>query len=96
MNACSVCLYSIDRLSNGVGISMANDNEKVIFSISNTGCSYCSRVIEKKLKKMPGIADISVSYVTDKVLVHYNPERTNIELIRGSIKKLGYDAIQLH
>ena len=75
---------------------MANDGitEKVMLSISNMRCSYCSRVIEKKLKKMPGIADISVSYLTDKVLVRYDPEKTTTEEIRKSIKKLGYDTIE--
>jgi len=75
---------------------MPKHDEKVILSISNTGCAYCSRVIEKKLKNMPGIVDLSVSYLTDKVLVRYNPEKTNLDVIRGSIKKLGYDTIQLH
>ena len=80
-------------LSNCVGISMAND-KKVVLSISNTGCSYCSRVIEKKLEKMDGIADVSVSYLTDKVLVRYDPEKTSVDVIRGSIRKLGYDTTQ--
>ena len=75
---------------------MANDNRKVMLSISNTRCSYCSRVIEKKLKNMVGIAEISVSYLTDKVLVSYEPKKTTIDVIRESIKKLGYDIIEQH
>jgi len=75
---------------------VVNDNGKVIFSISNTGCSYFSRVIEQKLKNMSGIADISVSYLTNIVLVSYDLEKTNVGVIRRSIKKFGYDTVELH
>ena len=67
---------------------------KVMLTICNTRCSYCSRVIEKKLKNMPGIVGISVSYLTDKVLVRYNPSETNTQVIRESVKKLGYDSVE--
>lgn len=75
---------------------MATDNRKVMLSISNTRCSYCSRVIEQKLKKMPGVADISVNYLMDRVLVKYNPNKITIDEIRGSIKNLGYDTVEHH
>ncbi|MGA8905609.1 MAG: heavy-metal-associated domain-containing protein [Candidatus Bathyarchaeia archaeon] len=67
---------------------------KVMLTICNTRCSYCSRVIEQKLKSMQGIVDISVSYLTDKVLVRYNPTQTNTQVIRESIKKLGYETVE--
>jgi copper chaperone CopZ len=67
-----------------------------IFSISNSRCSYCSDVIERKLAKMPGIEEVAVSYLTDAVLVRYDPEKTTTEKIRESIKRLGYDTIERH
>ncbi len=75
---------------------MINDSRttKVMLTIYNTRCSYCSRVIEQKLKSMQGIVDISVSYLTDKVLVRYNPTQTNTQVIRESIKKLGYETVE--
>jgi copper chaperone CopZ len=68
----------------------------VIFSISNSRCSYCSNVIERKLARIPGIEDVAVSYLTDTVLVRYDPEEMTTEKIRESIKKLGYDTIERH
>ena len=75
---------------------MINDSRtvKVMLTICNTRCAYCSRVIEQKLKSMPGIVDISVSYLTDKVLVQYNPTETNTQVIRESVKKLGYETVE--
>ena len=76
--------------------TMINDSEttKVLLTICNTRCSYCSRIIEQKLKNKPGIIDISVNYITDKVLVRYNPSETNTQAIRESIKKLGYETVE--
>jgi copper chaperone CopZ len=70
------------------------ETEKVILAIANAHCSYCSHVIEKKVAKMPGVKDVSVSYLTDKVLVQYDPEKVTTYEIRQSIKKLGYDNIE--
>jgi len=53
-------------------------------------------VIEKQLTKMPGIKDVAVSYLTDTVLVRYDPEKITTEMIRESVKKIGYDAVEHH
>ena len=53
-------------------------------------------MIEKQLVKMPGIKDVAVSYLTDTVLVHYDPERITTQMIKESVKKIGYDALERH
>jgi len=65
---------------------------RAIFSIFNLGCSSCSVVIERKLRKLAGIKNVSVNYVTDRVLVNYDPQRLTIEEIRSFIRELGYEA----
>jgi Cu+-exporting ATPase len=67
---------------------------KAIFSLFTLGCSSCSRIIERKLKKLPGIKDVAVNYVTDTVLVSYDPGWLTTEDIRAFMKKLGYDAAE--
>jgi copper chaperone CopZ len=74
----------------------AREVEKAMLSLTNLRCSLCSRLIERKLEKMPGIKDVAVSYLTDTVLVRYDPEKTTIRMIRESIKELGYDAFERH
>lgn len=69
---------------------------RAIFSLFNLGCSACSAVIEKKLKKLGGIRDVSVNYITDTILVDYDPSRLTSQDIRALIKKLGYDTIEKH
>jgi copper chaperone CopZ len=69
---------------------------KVILSIANSRCSFCSHVIEQKLSKVSGVEDVAVSYLTDTVLVRYDPEKMTIGTIRDSIKKLGFDTVERH
>lgn len=65
---------------------------QAIFSIFNLGCSSCSVIIERKLRKLAGIKNVSVNYVTDTVLVNYDPRRLTTEEIRSFIRGLGYEA----
>jgi copper chaperone CopZ len=69
---------------------------KTMLAITNTGCSFCSRVIERKLVKMVGVKDVAMSCLTDTVMVRYDPEKTTTGIIRESIKNLGYDTIERH
>jgi copper chaperone CopZ len=74
----------------------ARETAKSILPIASPRCSFCSRVIEGKLVKMLGIKEVAVSYLTDTVLVRYDPEKTTTGMIRESIKKLGYDTVERH
>lgn len=67
---------------------------QAIFSLFNLGCSSCSGTIERKLKKLPAIRGVRVNYVTDTVLVNYDPARLTIEEIREFLKKLGYSTAE--
>ncbi len=60
----------------------------------NLGCSSCSAIIERKLKKVPGVNDVTVNYVTDTVLVNYDNDRVTTEEIREFMRKLGYEAAE--
>jgi copper chaperone CopZ len=61
-----------------------------IFSMYTLGCSSCSSVIERKLKRVPGIIGVDVSYVTDTVLVEYDSARVTFEDIQTFLKKVGH------
>lgn len=67
-----------------------------IFSLFNLGCSGCSAIVELKLKKLSGIKDVTVNYVTDTVHVSYDPMKISTDDIRQFLKQLGYDALTSH
>jgi copper chaperone CopZ len=62
------------------------------FSLFNLGCSSCLAVIERELKRLAGIRNVTVNHITDAVLVNYDPRQLTTDEIRAFIRKLSYDA----
>ena len=67
---------------------------EAIFSLFNLGCSSCSRIIEGRLRKLHGITNVNVDYVTDTVVVGYDPKRLTTDDIRAFMKKVSHDAAE--
>lgn len=67
-----------------------------IFSLFNLGCSGCSGIIEGRLKKLSGVKDVTVNYITDTVQVSYDPIKITTDDIRQFLKKLGHDTLASH
>lgn len=63
-----------------------------IFQITNLDCSGCARIISKSLRKIDGINNVGINYITDKVFVGYDPDTVTPEQIRKAIEKAGYKA----
>ena len=66
-----------------------------IFSLYTLGCPSCSG-LERKLKRVPGIAQVNVNYVADIVEVKFDPSKIKSDEIRALVKKLGSDTGQPH
>lgn len=73
-----------------------HENAEGIFSLFNLGCSGCSAIVERRLKKLSGIKDVTVNYVTDTVHVSYDPMKITTDDIHQFLKKLGHDALESH
>lgn len=54
-------------------------------------CSSCAGVIEKQLKKVPGVAKASVNFAAEKAMVTYAAGTPADDLL-GAVKKAGYRA----
>jgi len=67
---------------------------EAIFSLFNLGCSSCSGIIEGRLRKLHGITSVNVNYVTDTVVVGYDPNRLTTDDIRAFMKKVSHDAAE--
>src|SRR3989338_5836933 len=67
------------------------ENKKT-FKIKGMHCASCIRVIESSIKKIPGISDASVSLVTEKATVAFDPKRVNDEQVMSAVSRVGYKA----
>jgi Cu+-exporting ATPase len=62
---------------------------KGVFFLVNLDCSGCGGVIAKSLKKIDGIRDVGINYVTDKVYVNFDPAKVTSDQIRTAIERAG-------
>jgi len=54
----------------------------------------CARRIEKAILKLKGIETASVNFATEKAVISYNPRMVKPTLIRKTIEKIGYKALE--
>jgi Cu+-exporting ATPase len=75
----------------GYGAALQVSDKTITMPIEGMTCSACSQVIERKLKKTPGITSIEVNLATEKGRIVYNPSVIRVSEIKQIIKKLGYE-----
>ncbi|UTF53355.1 heavy metal translocating P-type ATPase [Natronosalvus rutilus] len=56
-------------------------------------CSSCATKIERSLAGVDGIAEIDPAVASGRLLVRYDPERTDESEIRARIEGVGYDVV---
>ena len=59
-----------------------------ILSLSNFGKSSHFDVVERRLRKVPGIVGATVDYVAKVVVVDYDPSQVTIDQVRCTIARL--------
>jgi len=65
---------------------------KETFRIKGMHCASCAVVIEKELKKVPGVKDSVVNYASEKLTVEYGDE-ADAKRIEEAVKKAGYELV---
>jgi uncharacterized protein len=69
------------------------DLQKRSFRIGGMTCVNCQNRIEKKLKKMAGLHDVTVNYTTGVAAVTYDASEISFDEISAAIESLGYKAL---
>src|SRR3989344_419254 len=65
--------------------------KKEILGIRGMHCASCAVTIERSIKKVPGIINAQVNFGTEKAVVDYDSDKSNINSIKQAVKKVGYD-----
>ena len=73
----------------------ASDDEllTITFKISGMSCTSCAQKIEKKLKHIDGVAQVSINFAMEKATVKYNPSAVSQTELKKSIRDLGYEVV---
>lgn len=68
--------------------------EKALFRIVGMYCVSCKPVVEKQLKGEKGIKKIDIDYMTDSVIVEFDPALITKEQIKKKLEKSGYKFVR--
>jgi copper chaperone len=68
--------------------------EKASFKVVDMYCISCKSIVEKQLKNENGIKAIDVDYMTDSVVVEFDPSVITKEEIKNRLKKSGYNFVR--
>lgn len=55
-------------------------------------CASCVAKVERELRKVPGVANASVSLTTAEATVRYEPRATDVEQLEQAVRRAGYAA----
>jgi len=69
---------------------------KKTYPIKGMHCASCVNLIEKSLKKTPGVNDAVVNLATEKATVTYDENECNEEQIATAVSNVGYEVVSEH
>jgi Cu+-exporting ATPase len=72
--------------------SSSPKNQVALLNISGMHCSSCAALIERSVKKVPGVSEANVNYATEKARIVFDPSAARVEDLIKSVEAAGYHA----
>lgn len=69
---------------------MNMESQSVTVSLRGMHCASCAQLIERRLKKTPGVKQASVNYGTERAHVDYAPAAVSPKQLLDAVKAVGY------
>ncbi len=69
--------------------------QKTFFKVVGMYCISCKPIIEKQLKDEKGVKSVKFDYLTDSIIVEFDPAVLTKEDIKNSLDKSGYKFARL-
>jgi P-type Cu+ transporter len=67
---------------------------KTHFKITGMTCISCAKTIEKNVSKIRGIYEVNINFNNEQMMVSYNIEEFDINLVKEAVTKSGYKIIE--
>ncbi|MDR1131184.1 MAG: heavy metal translocating P-type ATPase [Oscillospiraceae bacterium] len=80
----------------GYEVVEKSDSSKVAIPIGGMTCAACAQRVEKAIKRLKGVASVSVNFATEKATVAYDPHQVRLSAIKEAIEKAGYKALEVN
>ena len=69
--------------------------EKAFFKVVGMYCTSCKPIVEKQLKNEQAIKKIDIDYMTDSVIVEFDPSSITKQEIKYRLEKSGYKFVRV-
>ncbi|NLC45101.1 MAG: heavy metal translocating P-type ATPase, partial [Clostridiales bacterium] len=67
---------------------------KNTLNITGMTCASCANIVERRVGKLEGVQTANVNLATEKLVVEFDDSLTNLQNIKETIKKAGYEAAE--
>jgi len=84
-------LTPASRISSQEGVEH-DSNKRISLSLFGMHCSSCANLIERSLKKVPGVKQASVNFAAEKALVTFDESRVRVTSLKQAVAQVGYKA----
>jgi Cu+-exporting ATPase len=69
--------------------------EKAFFKVVGMYCISCKSIVEKQLKDEQAVKKIDIDYMTDSVIVEFDPSLMSKQEIKDRLEKSGYKFVRV-
>ena len=68
--------------------------ERALFKVVGMYCISCKPIVERQLKNEEAVKKIDIDYMTDSVIVEFDPSLITKEEIKNRLEKSGYKFVR--
>jgi copper chaperone CopZ len=69
--------------------------EKALFKVVGMYCTTCKPIVEKQLKDEEAVKKIDIDYMTDSLIVEFDPSFITKQEIKDRLEKSGYKFVRV-
>jgi copper chaperone len=73
---------------------MSIKTKKALFKVVGMYCTTCKPIVEKQLRDEESIKKIDIDYMTDSVIVEFDPLLITKEEIKNRLERSGYKFVR--
>jgi copper chaperone CopZ len=69
--------------------------EKSFFNVVGMYCTLCKPIVEKQLRNEQAVKKIDIDYMTNSVIVEFDPSLITKQEIKDGLEKSGYKFVRV-
>ena len=73
-----------------------NQTQKARFKVVGMYCTTCRPIVENQLRGNKAIKNIDIDFMTDSIIVEYDPTLITKEKIKESLENSGYKFVRVY